>query len=136
MTKTSAPGQARAANSKAIEEWYDLLLDYRHYGFRVLGDVVGDIDDANNGADRKQLHRVGDSESFAAMMQAYIDHPRAKYYRDAVAKECRELLKGIVNLNTAVRYMVALGKRELLWDLLSDLIEKNVIAVEVDENAE
>ncbi len=119
-----------------FEEWYDLLLDYRHYGFRVLGDVVGDIDDANNGADRKQLHRVGDSESFAAMMQAYIDHPRAKYYRDAVAKECRELLKGIVNLNTAVRYMVALGKRELLWDLLSDLIEKNVIAVEVDENAE
>ncbi len=119
-----------------FEEWYDLLLDFRHYGFRVLGDVVGDIDDANNGATRKQLHRVGDSESFATMMQAYIDHPRAKYYRDAVARECRELLKGIVNLNAAVRYIVALGKRDLLWDLLSDLIEKNVIAVEADENAE
>ncbi len=102
----------------------------------VLGDVAGDIDDANNGADRKQLHRVGDSERFAAMMQAYIDYPRVKYYRDAVAKECRELLKGIVNLNAAVRYIVALGKRDLLWDLLPDLIEKHVIAVEEDENAE
>jgi len=100
-----------------------------------LGDVVGDIDDANQGADRKQLHRVGDSENFAAMMQSYIDHPRAKYYRDTVAKECQELLKGIVNLNTAVRYIVALGKRDLLWDLLPDLIEKNVIAVEADKDA-
>ena len=117
-------------------EWYDLLTDFRHYGFRVLGDAVGDIDDANNGADRKQLHRVGDSEAFASMMQAYIDHPRAKYYRDAVARECRDLLRDIVSLNQAVQYIVALGKRDLLWDLVPDLIEKNVIAVEVDGNAE
>ena len=117
-------------------EWYDLLTDFWHYGFRVLGDVVGDIDDANNGADCKQLHRVGDSEAFASMMQAYIDHPRAKYYRDAVARECRDLLRDIVNLNQAVQYIVALGKRNLLWDLVPDLIEKNVIAVEVDGNAE
>ena len=117
-----------------FEEWYDLLTDFRQYGFRVLGDVIGDIDDANNGADRKQLHRVGDSAEFAAMMQAYIDHPRAKYYRDAVARECRNLLKDIANLNQAVRYIVALGKRDLLWDLLPELIEKNVL--EVNEDAE
>lgn len=115
-----------------FEEWYDLLTDFRQYGFRVLGDVVGDIDDANNGADRKQLHRVGDSEAFAAMMQAYIDHPRAKYYRDAVARECRNLLKDIENLNQAVRYIVALGKRELLWELMPELIEKNVLEVKED----
>ena len=102
----------------------------------MLGDVVGDIDDANNGADRKQLHRVGASEAFASMMQAYINHPRAKYYRDAVARECRDLLRDIVNLNQAVRYIVALGKRDLLWELVPELIEKNVIAVEVDGNAE
>ena len=29
-----------------------------------------------------------------------------------------------------------LGKRDLLWELVPDLIEKNVIAVEVDGNAE
>ena len=116
-----------------FEEWYDLLTDFRYYGFRVLGDVVGDIDDANTGSDRKQLHRVGDSEAFAAMMQAYIDHPRAKYYRDAVARECRNLLKDIVNLNQAVRYIVSLGKRDLLWELVPELIEKNVL--EVKENA-
>ena len=115
-----------------FEEWYDLLTDFRHYGFRVLGDIVGDIDDANNGADRKQLHRVGDSAAFAAMMQAYIDHPRAKYYRDAVARECRAQLKSIVGLNQAVRYIVALGKRDLLWELVPELIEKNVLGVVTD----
>ena len=93
---------------------------------------MGDIDDANNGADRKQLHRVGDSEAFASMMQAYIDHPRAKYYRDAVARECRDLLRNIVGLNQAVKYIVALGKRDLLWDLLPDLIEKHVLEVNAD----
>ena len=94
--------------------------------------MVGDIDDANPGSDRKQLHRVGDSEAFAAMMQAYIDHPRAKYYRDAVARECRNLMKEIVNLNLAVKYIVALGKRDLLWELVPELIEKNVLEVKED----
>ena len=66
------------------------------------------------------------------MMQAYIDHPRVKYYRDAVARECRDLLRDIVGLNQAVPYIVALGKRDLLWDLLPDLIEKNVLEVTQD----
>ena len=116
-----------------FEEWYDLLTDFRQYGFRILGDVVGDIDDANNGADRKQLHRVGDSEAFAAMMQAYIDHPRAKYHREAVVRECRNLLKDIVNLNLAVKFIVALGRRDLLWELVPELIEKNVLEVADDD---
>ena len=115
-----------------FEEWYDLLTDFRHYGFRVLPNVVADIDDANAGADRKQLHQVGDSETFAAMMQSYIEHPRAKYYRGAVAKECREQMKRITSLNLAVRYIVALGKRELLWDLVPELIEKHVLEADAD----
>lgn len=65
------------------------------------------------------------------MMQAYIEHPRAKYYRDAVAKECREL-KDIVRLSQAVPYIVALGKRDLLWELVPEQIERNVAEVEQD----
>ncbi|MGN0981413.1 MAG: hypothetical protein ACI4O0_00830 [Candidatus Limivicinus sp.] len=112
--------------------WYDLLADFRSYGFRVLADVVGDVDDANSGADRKQLHRIGDSAEFASMMQAYIEHPRAKYYRDAVAKECRELLKDIVRLSQAVPYIVALGRRDLLWELVPEQIERNVLEAKKD----
>lgn len=117
-----------------FEPWYDLLTDFRQYGFRILGDVVGDIDDGNRGDDRKQLFRRDDSPAFAAMMTAYAGNPRAKNHRDIVARECRELLGDIVRLNQAVPYLAALGKRNLLWDLLPDKIENYVC--EVDENAE
>lgn len=53
-----------------------------------------------------------------------------------MAQECRDLLRDIVNLNQAVRYILALGKRDLLWELVSEQIEKNVVAVEVDGGAE
>ena len=65
------------------------------------------------------------------MMQAFIDKPFANY-RDTVAVRCRKLLDGIVRPSLAVRYVVAVGKRDLLWELLIDQIEKNVLRREVD----
>lgn len=91
--------------------------------------MVADIDDANTGSGRKQLNRTGDLSSFAAMMQAHIAHPNVK---NAVARACREQLKKIVNLNHAVRYLVALGKRGLLWELILEQIERNVVEVTAD----
>ena len=46
--------------------------------------------------------------------------------------KCRELLTAIVKPALAVRYVVALGKRNLLWDLLPEYIEKNVLEVDHD----
>ena len=44
-------------------------------------------------------------------------------------RNCRELLEDIVKPIMAVRYVVALGKRDLLWDLLLDVLEPNVLEV-------
>ena len=41
----------------------------------------------------------------------------------------RELLTAIVRPALAVRYVVALGRRDLLWELLPEYIEKNVLEV-------
>ncbi|MBD5153604.1 MAG: hypothetical protein HDT15_00625 [Oscillibacter sp.] len=111
--------------------YYDLLSDFRFGGFRVLGDLVCDIDDENSAQDRKHLLRATDSHAFTAMMQAFIDQPFANY-RETVAVRCRKLLDGIVRPSLAVRYVVAVGKRDLLWELLIDQIEKNVLRREVD----
>ena len=110
---------------------YDLLSDFRFGGFRVLGDLVCDIDDENAAQDRKHLLRAIDSPAFTAMMQAFIDQPFTTY-RETVAVRCRKLLDGIVRPSLAVRYVVAVGKRDLLWELLIDQIEKNVLRREVD----
>ncbi len=111
--------------------YYDLLSDFRFGGFRVLGDLLCDINDENTAQDRKHLLRETDSAAFTTMMQAFVDQPFANY-RETVVAKCRELLNGIVRPNLAVRYIVALGKRDLLWELLLDQIEKNVLRREVD----
>ena len=107
-----------------FEEWYDLLTDFRVGGYRVLGDLICDIDDENTATERKRLHREADSPAFTAMMDAYENKPYSQSYREAVAEVCRKMLTKLVKPKLAVRYVVALGKRNLLWALLPEQIEK------------
>ena len=109
-----------------FDDLFPLLSDFRHSGFRVLGDLICDVDDESSAAERKQLHRPGDSADFAEMMQAYIEKPKFQGYREAVSAVCRKRLDKIVKPHFAVFYVVALGKRDLLWNLLPDAVEENV----------
>ena len=112
-----------------FESLFDLLADFRCSGYRILGDLLRDIYEENTSQDRKQLTRPGDSPAFAAMMQSYLGKRSSQSYREAVSAKCRELLNGIIKPVVAVRYVVALGKRSLLWELLMDAIEPNVLEV-------
>ena len=110
-------------------EYYDLLSDFRFGGYRILGDLICDIDDENNAEERKKLFRKTDSEAFTEMMRAYLHKPFSQSYREAVAKVCRSRLEKIVRPRLAVQYVVAIGKRNLLWDLLPDKVEHTVLGV-------
>ena len=68
------------------------------------------------------------------MMQAYFSKSHAQSYRQAVAVACRELMDKIIKPKKAVPYVVALGKRDLLWELLPDAVYSHVLAVK--RNAE
>ena len=57
--------------------YYDLLTDFRHGGFRMLGDLVCDIDDLESARERKQLRRPADSPAFQKMMETYLAAPSA-----------------------------------------------------------
>ena len=127
------------ARERFLREWlpefediYDLLTDFRFGGYRILGDIVCDIEDENTGREKKQLFRESDSKAFTAMMRAFADKSASRNYRDAVTAKCRELLTAIVRPTLAVRYVVALGRRDLLWNLLPEYIEKNVLEVRDD----
>lgn len=127
------------ARERFLREWlpefddiYDLLTDFRFGGYRILGDIVCDMEDENTGREKKQLFRESDSKAFTAMMRAFADKSASQGYRDAVTAKCRELLTAIVRLALAVRYVVALGRRDLLWELLPEYIEKNVLEVRDD----
>ena len=89
-------------------------------------------EDENTGREKKQLFRESDSKAFTAMMSAFADKSASRNYRDTVTAKCRELLTAIVRPALAVRYVVALGRRDLLWELLPEYIEKNVLEVRDD----
>ena len=127
------------ARERFLREWlpefediYDLLTDFRFGGYRILGDIVCDMEDENTDREKKQLFRESDSKAFTAMMSAFADKSASRSYRDAVTAKCRELLTAIVRPALAVRYVVALGRRDLLWELLPEYIEKNVLEVRDD----
>ena len=68
------------------------------------------------------------------MMQAYMNKSHAQSYRQAVAVACRGFMDKITKPKKAVPYAVALGKRDLLWELLPDAVYTHVLAVK--RNAE
>ena len=63
------------------------------------------------------------------MMRAYLNKPQAQSYRQAVAAACRALMDKIIKPKKAVPYVVALGKRDLLWELLPDAVYTHVLGV-------
>lgn len=59
-------------------------------------------------------------------MAAYKEKPFSSDYKAVVSGACRALLNKIVSPSKAVLYVVALGKRNLLWELLIDHIGEHV----------
>ena len=113
-------------------EYYDLFSDFRCGGYRLLGDLIMDTDNDNIQQNRARLHYEGDSPEMTALLKAYTDKLSGANYREAVAKKCLELVKGICKPATAVKYVVALNKRSFLWDVLWDYIDKFALKKEVD----
>ena len=77
----------------------------------------------------RQRHRPGDAPVFDDLMEAYLTKRNSHHYREAGSTRCRKLLNEMVRPQMAVRYVEALGKRNLLWDLLLDVLEPNVLEV-------
>lgn len=95
----------------------------------MLSNLLCDILQENEQQTKRQLHRPGDSPVFDDLMEAYLTKRNSQHYREAVSTRCRKLLNEMVRPQIAVRYVEALGKRNLLWDLLLDVLEPNVLEV-------
>ena len=64
---------------------------------------------------------------------SFSDAPKGKEFATELISQGADVFFGdasaIVRPTLAVRYVVALGRRDLLWDLLPEYIEKNVLEV-------
>lgn len=115
-------------------DFFDLLMDFRCSGYRILGDLVCDCMDAYRLEQQKKLHSDGDSPAMTAMLDAY--QACGSDYKTTVAKECRKQLETIVKPGEAVKYAVAIKDKDFLWDILYDKIYDHVKKVEVSHDAE
>lgn len=103
---------------------YDCLFsDFRMGGYRVLGDIICDIDDTNRLADKSKLHYKHDTPEMTAIIDAYNNRIPGTDYREAVAETCRVCIAKITPPFQAIRYAEAMDRRDFIFDVLLEEAE-------------
>lgn len=105
-----------------VDAYGGLLCDFRAGGYRILGDLLLDVERENRLETSRQLHRVGDSEQMEEMLESYENKTAQESYREAAARGCRHYLERHIHPKLAVQCAAALGKRSFLWDVLLDAV--------------
>lgn len=105
-----------------VDAYGGLLCDFRAGGYRILGDLLLDVERENRLEASRQLHRAGDSEQMEEMLRSYENKTAQESYREAVARGCRHYLERHIQPKLAVQCAAALGKRGFLWDMLLDAV--------------
>ena len=105
-----------------VDAYGGLLCDFRAGGYRILGDLLLDVERENRLETSRQLHRAGDSEQMEEMLQSYENKTAQESYREAAARGCRHYLERHIQPKLAVQCAAALGKRGFLWDVLLDAV--------------
>lgn len=105
-----------------VDAYGELLCDFRAGGYRILGDLLLDVERENRLQASRQLHRVGDSEQMTEMLESYKNKTARESYREAAARGCRRYLERHIQPKLAVQCAAALGKRSFLWDVLLDTV--------------
>ena len=113
-------------------EYHDLFADFRNGGYRVLGDIICDIDDELDSLDHSRLHFETDSETMTRLINAYENKSFDKTDREALSECAREILKTFISPSEAVKYAVALNKRNFMWDVLTPEVDKWVLKARDD----
>lgn len=107
----------------AFRAYDGLFSDFRMGGYRVFGDIICDIDDANRLADKSKLHYKNDTPEMTAMVDAYHTRLPGVDYREAVAAACRLCLAKITPPFQAIRYAEAMDRRDFIFDVLLEEAE-------------
>ena len=108
---------------EAFRAYDGLFSDFRMGGYRALGDIICDIDDANRLADKSKLHYKHDTPEMTAMIDAYNNRIPGTDYREAVAETCRVCIAKITPPFQAIRYAEAMDRRDFIFDVLLEEAE-------------
>ena len=107
-------------------DYMDLLCDFSRNGYRILGDIICDLDDLYRIEDEKEkaIRRDTDSELIRSIMEGYTSG-RGGDYREIAAGRTRAYIDKHINPDDALKYAVALKKRDFVYDVLLDRVAAN-----------
>ena len=107
-------------------EYFDLFADFRHGGYRVLGDIICDLDDAYQYEETRKhiFERKGDNFYRSLMINSEKLSGMDYDFKTHIARGCRTAINHEFDPDKALLCAIALGNRKFAFEVLPDMIEK------------
>ena len=114
------------AGVMGLADYLDVLCDFSHGGYRIVGDIICDLDDMhrNKGIKSSLTKQKGDSKELQAMLMGI---ERADDYKEHIIRNCINVIyppsrRGALNFDDVVKCAVALGKRQFALEVLPSTV--------------
>ena len=118
-------------------EYRELFCDFRHGGYRILGDIICDLDDMYRSRGiSKSLIRSDDSNDIKRLL---VGVRHSSDYKQVIIRNCLYLFKPntkgeeIFDLNEALKCAVALGERQFALEVMPMMVLENCRRVSFDK---
>ena len=109
-------------NAFGLYNYLDVLCDFSHGGYRIVGDIICDLDDMhrNKGIKSSLTKQKGDSKELQTMLMGI---ERADDYKEHIIRNCINVIcppsrRGALDFDEVVKCAVALGKRQFALEVL------------------
>ena len=107
--------------------YIDLFCDFSESGYRILGDIICDIDDMNRAIVLKKnlLNQKGDSQQMKTLLTGIS---RAGDYKSHIIRNCLNVIRPLdrnktpLDYSDVVKCAVALGKRQFALEVLPNTV--------------
>ena len=110
-------------------DYRELFCDFRHSGYRILGDIICDLDDMYRAKEiADHVKRQDDNADLNALLSGTKD---SGDYRQRVIKNCMTLLNSHIkeaehlDLNEVLKCAVALGERQFALEVMPSVVLEN-----------
>ena len=110
------------ASVMGLADYLDVLCDFSHGGYRIVGDIICDLDDMhrNKGIKMSLTKQKGDSKELQTMLMGI---ERADDYKEHIIRNCINVIcppsrRGALDFDEVVKCAVALGKRQFALEVL------------------
>ena len=110
-----------------LSDYLDVLCDFSHGGYRIVGDIICDLDDMHrNKGIKTNIKQKGDSKDLQTMLSGIerADDYKAHIIRNCIHVICPPSRRGALDFDEVVQCAVALGKRQFALEVLPATVLK------------